>query len=138
MTIDAQFLINFAGGSIVAIGGWFARQLWDAVQKLKEDVHQIEVDLPKNYVVKDDLDKRMKHIEDMFQRIYDKLDEMKDSIDKLSSIMLGDDKLNEMGIKKKLDVLWEERIKYSWLRVIVTSVVTAVLITVISKLTGIV
>jgi len=78
MTIDAQFLINFAGGSIVAIGGWFARQLWDAVQKLKEDVHQIEVDLPKNYVVKDDLDKRMKHIEDMFQRIYDKLDNKAD------------------------------------------------------------
>ena len=37
-------------------------------------MHDIEVDLPKTYVNKDDLDKRMKHIEDMFQRIYDKLD----------------------------------------------------------------
>ena len=74
MMLDAQFLINFTGGTVVAVGGWFARQLWDAVQKLKEDVHQIEVDLPKNYVQKMDLDKRMQHIEDMFQRIYDKLD----------------------------------------------------------------
>lgn len=74
MVLDAQSLVNFAGGLVVAVGGWFARQLWDAVQKLKEDVHQIEVDLPKHYVQKDDLDKRMKHIEDMFQRIYDKLD----------------------------------------------------------------
>lgn len=78
MTVDAQFLINMVGGSIVAVGGWFARQLWDAVQKLKEDVHQIEVDLPKNYVIKSDLDNRMKHIEDMFQRIYDKLDNKAD------------------------------------------------------------
>lgn len=74
MVLDAQALINFTGGAVIAVGGWFARQLWDAVQKLKEDVHQIEVDLPKNYVQKMDLDKRMQHIEDMFQRIYDKLD----------------------------------------------------------------
>jgi hypothetical protein len=78
MTVDAQFLINLVGGSVVAVGGWFARQLWDAVQKLKEDVHQIEVELPKNYVIKNDLDNRMKHIEDMFQRIYDKLDNKAD------------------------------------------------------------
>jgi hypothetical protein len=32
------------------------------------------VDLPINYVRKDDMDKRMDHIEDMFKRIYDKLD----------------------------------------------------------------
>jgi hypothetical protein len=44
------------------------------VQALKEDLHRIEVDLPVNYVRKDDLDKRMDHIETMFQRIYDKLD----------------------------------------------------------------
>jgi len=30
--------------------------------------------MPKEYVLKVDLDQRMKHIEDMFQRIYDKLD----------------------------------------------------------------
>ena len=58
----------------MALVGWFARQLWDAVQKLKQDLHEIEVDLPKTYVRKEDLDKRMDHIESMFQRIYDKLD----------------------------------------------------------------
>ena len=44
------------------------------MQKLKDDLHELEVDLPKSYVSKSDLDKRMQHIEDMFQRIYDKLD----------------------------------------------------------------
>ena len=69
-----QSTINMVFGAILAIAGWFARQLWEAVQALKQDLHELEVDLPKNYVIKDDLDKRMTHIEDMFQRIYDKLD----------------------------------------------------------------
>jgi hypothetical protein len=72
--LDHQSLINIGGGLILAGIGWWARVIWDSVQKLKEDLHEIEVDLPKSYVSKSDLDKRMQHIEDMFQRIYDKLD----------------------------------------------------------------
>lgn len=72
--MDPQSLINIGGGIILAGIGWWARVIWDSVQRLKDDLHDIEVDLPKTYVNKDDLDKRMKHIEDMFQRIYDKLD----------------------------------------------------------------
>lgn len=67
-----------AGGIILAGIGWWARVIWDSVQKLKEDLHEIEVDLPKSYVSKGDLDKRMQHIEDMFQRIYDKLEHKAD------------------------------------------------------------
>jgi hypothetical protein len=69
-----QTTINLALSAALAAAGWFARQLWEAVQALKSEVHQIEVDLPVNYVRKDDMDKRMDHIETMFQRIYDKLD----------------------------------------------------------------
>ena len=72
--MDAQSILNLAGGACVAVGGWFARELWGAVKELRSDIHAIEIDLPKNYVQRDDLDKRMTHIEDMFQRIYDKLD----------------------------------------------------------------
>jgi hypothetical protein len=69
-----QTTINTVIGVAFSVAGWFSRQLWEAVQTLKADIHAIEVDLPKNYVQRDDLDKRMMHIEDMFQRIYDKLD----------------------------------------------------------------
>ena len=69
-----QSTINMVFGAVLAVAGWFARQLWEAVQALNADLHELEVDLPKTYVMKDDLDKRMAHIEDMFQRIYDKLD----------------------------------------------------------------
>lgn len=72
--MDTQFLLN--GVFIVAtgVGGWFAREVWGAVKELRTDLHRIERHLPKEYVLKVDLDKRMQHIEDMFQRIYDKLD----------------------------------------------------------------
>ena len=69
-----QSTINLALGAALAVAGWFARILWEAVQSMKTDIHQIEVDLPLHYVRKDDMDKRMDHIEDMFKRIYDKLD----------------------------------------------------------------
>jgi len=72
--MDTQSLINMAGGAALTALGWFAREVWGAVNELRRDLHQIEVDMPKEYVQKIDLDKRMTHIEDMFQRIYDKLD----------------------------------------------------------------
>jgi hypothetical protein len=72
--MDPQALINITAGLAIAVGGWFARQLWDGVQRLKEDIHKIEVDLPKTYVSKDDFSQTMQRIEDMLERIYDKLD----------------------------------------------------------------
>jgi hypothetical protein len=72
--MDTQTLMNIASTVAIAMGGWFAREVWGAVKELRSDLHQIEVDLPVNYVRKDDMDKRMDHIEDMFKRIYDKLD----------------------------------------------------------------
>ena len=72
--MDTQTLLNWLAGIALAAGGWFSRQLWDASQELRRDLHQLEVGLPKEYVQKIDLDKRMQHIEEMFQRIYDKLD----------------------------------------------------------------
>lgn len=76
--METQTLVNMALSIAVAGGGWFARELWGAVKELREDLHDIEVDLPKHYVLRVDLDKRMQHIEDMFQRIYDKLDQKQD------------------------------------------------------------
>jgi len=72
--MDHQTIVNIGGGIILAGIGWWARVIWDSVQRLKEDLHEIEVDLPKSYVTKDDFNQTMKHIENMVQRIYDKLD----------------------------------------------------------------
>lgn len=73
-----QEIINLIIGSVLAVLGWFARQLWDAVQKLKEDMKQIEVDLPTHYVRKDELEVRFDKLEHLLSRIYEKLDSKAD------------------------------------------------------------
>jgi len=72
--MDYQSTINLAAGVAIAVVGWLARELWGAVKELRRDISSMQANLPKEYVLKVDLDKRMAHIEDMFQRIYDKLD----------------------------------------------------------------
>jgi hypothetical protein len=72
--MDQQTILNVAFMIATGVGGWFAREMWGAVKELRRDLHEIETELPKTYVMKIDLDKRMEHIEQMFQRIYDKLE----------------------------------------------------------------
>jgi hypothetical protein len=72
--MDWQIIINVAGGAVVATIGWFARELWAAVQNLKNDIQKIEVDLPTNYVRKVDLEAKFDKLEATLQRILDKLD----------------------------------------------------------------
>ena len=71
---DYQTLIDIIGGAILTVAGWLLRELWGAVKELQRDLNKLEANMPKEYVLKVDLDQRMKHIETMFQRIYDKLD----------------------------------------------------------------
>lgn len=72
--MDTQTVINVLGGIVMAGVGWAARELWGAVKALRADLQKLEVALPTNYVTKTDFHDTMKHIESMFQRIYDKLD----------------------------------------------------------------
>jgi len=72
--MDWQNIINIGIGAALSIMGWFARQLWDSVQKLKCDIQRIEVDLPTNYVKKSDMETQFNKIEAMLEKIFDKLD----------------------------------------------------------------
>jgi predicted amidophosphoribosyltransferase len=69
-----QDIINLIIGTVLSVLGWFARQLWDAVQTLKSDMKQIEVSLPTHYVRKDELEQRFDKLEAMLDRISEKLD----------------------------------------------------------------
>ena len=76
--MEDQQIINVIIGIVLSVLGWFARQLWDAVQDLKKDVKQIEVDLPTHYVRKEDLDVRLDRLEAVLNRIFEKLDHKAD------------------------------------------------------------
>ena len=72
--MDFQDVVNVVIGSVLSVLGWFARQLWDAVQDLKKDMKQLEIDLPSHYVRKEDLEARFDKLETLLNRIYDKLE----------------------------------------------------------------
>jgi chaperonin cofactor prefoldin len=69
-----QDLFNLILGSGMAVLGWLAKTIWEAVQDLKRDIKDIEVELPTYYVRKDELDARLDKLELMLGKIYDKLE----------------------------------------------------------------
>jgi hypothetical protein len=78
MMLDWQTVLNFSAGLIFAIISWFARELWVAVKDLRKDLHDIEVNLPSNYVRKDEFADALRDIKDMLNKINDKLDDKMD------------------------------------------------------------
>jgi chaperonin cofactor prefoldin len=76
--MDMNLIINIVLGVILSVGGWFLRQMWDAVQNLKSDIQRIEIDLPTSYVRKSDLDARLDKIDDMLEKLFDRLNSKAD------------------------------------------------------------
>ena len=79
--MDFQFIINLGGATALGIGGWFARQLWDSVKELKNDISSIRLHMSENYVKKSevegfrsDMDNRFDRIEVLLDKLYEKLD----------------------------------------------------------------
>ena len=71
--MDMNTIINIVLGVCLSVGGWFVRQMWDAVQNLKADIQRIEIELPTSYVRKSDLDARLDKIDDMLEKLFDRL-----------------------------------------------------------------
>ena len=71
--MDPQMLFNLAAGLVVAGIGWFARQIWDPVQKLQINLHALEVDLPKTYVSKTEYGEDFKEIKEICRQIFEKI-----------------------------------------------------------------
>jgi hypothetical protein len=72
--MDWQTLINIGAGSLLAVIGWFARELWEAVNVMKNDLHRLEVKLAKDYTTHSDMNARFDKLEGILERIFDKID----------------------------------------------------------------
>lgn len=78
VSLDLQILFNLAIGAAIAAFGWFFRQTWDNQKLLAEDLKKIEVNLPLNYVRRDEFGDAIKEVKEMFTYIRNKLDEKAD------------------------------------------------------------
>jgi len=71
-----QQTINLILGACMGVAGWFARELWTAVQELKNDFSK----LPLIYVARLDYKDDMRDIKEMLSKIFDRLDDKADKI----------------------------------------------------------
>jgi hypothetical protein len=83
--MDWQIIINIGAAALLAIGGWFARQLWDSVKELTIDLAGIRLHMSENYVKKSevdnfrsDMDRRFDRIELLFDKMFERLDQKVD------------------------------------------------------------
>jgi hypothetical protein len=76
--MEFQPMFNFIGGAILVAVGWWCKEIWNSVKSLKEDIRAIEVDLPKHYVSKADIESRLDKIDATLERIFDKLENKAD------------------------------------------------------------
>jgi hypothetical protein len=60
-------------GTGLASFGWFARQIWQAVQELKGELNNLKVEIGTNYV-------RYDRLKDIMEPIMDALIEIKDAL----------------------------------------------------------
>jgi hypothetical protein len=72
--MNPQDLFNTLIPIVCAVLGWFCRELWTAVQDLKEDLATLREQLPSHYVSKDDFNDRWYEVLKSLHRIEDKLD----------------------------------------------------------------
>ena len=70
-----QAVINWALATAAGIAGWFLRVLWEADKELRADLSKLREELPKTYAEKGSIDSN-------FLRVFSKLDELRDHIDK--------------------------------------------------------
>lgn len=72
--MDIQTLFNFTVGTLTTALGWFARELWSAVNSLKNELASVREDLPKNYIRKEDFRDFKEELMTVLHRIETKID----------------------------------------------------------------
>jgi hypothetical protein len=76
--MELQSLINVVLSALMTIVGWFARELWSAVQNLKEDLYKLREEIAKDYIPKEDFSSFKSELFTALRRIEDKLESKED------------------------------------------------------------
>lgn len=82
--VEHQQLINWVFVVAGAAIGWLLKVIWDAITRLKDDMKQIERDLPSIYVRKDDFRQAVQDVKDDMREIRQ---DMKDGFSKMDNTL---------------------------------------------------
>lgn len=72
MTIQEVF--NIVCGLLIGLLAWLGREVWMAVQRLRDDLKKIEIMLPTKYVEKHEFRDSVQELKELLTKISDKLD----------------------------------------------------------------
>ena len=93
--MDSQLIINSAFGIISILAGWVFKMVWSRIQDLQDDLDALEkhhesdlkearkeiselaLAMPEKYVAKQDLDKLIEFINERFNKLEYKIDDLK-------------------------------------------------------------
>ena len=83
--MDYQILVNIAVGVITLLGGWVFKMIHHDlmknhhvdIDKLREKHNQLALSLPKEYVSKEDFKMFSERMNDRFDRLEEKIDNLK-------------------------------------------------------------
>lgn len=76
-----QTVVNIVLGGASTVLGWFLREMWSAVKELKADLAKLREELPKEYCIKTELDRRFDRLEATLNMIWAKIDGKADKHD---------------------------------------------------------
>ena len=76
--MDWQTILNVALGAICGALGWFARELWSAVQALKDDLYKLREEIARDYIPKTEFSSFRLELFTLLHRIEDKLERKSD------------------------------------------------------------
>ena len=82
--VEHQDIINWFFVAFGAAIGWVLKVIWDAITRLKDDMKQIERDLPAVYVRKDDFRQAVADVKDDMKEIRQ---DMKDGFAKIDNTL---------------------------------------------------
>lgn len=61
-------------GAVMAIIGWFVRQLWEANKEMRADLSRLREELPREFVLREDYRRDIYEIKQLLRDISEKID----------------------------------------------------------------
>lgn len=76
--MDFQTAFNMAFGGLCAAGGWWMRVLWDAQEKVRNDLAALERGLPTTYARRDDVRDLTNMLLERFDRLEARIESLRE------------------------------------------------------------
>ncbi len=76
--MEFQTILNLVLGGITSALGWFAREMYSAVQALKDDLYKFREEVAKEYIPKNEFNLFKEELFQALHRIEDKIERKSD------------------------------------------------------------